>query len=309
MMQPYDVVIIGGGPAGLTAGLYAGRARLRTLILDQGLPGGQLLNTERIEDYPGFEAIDGRDLAKRLEGQTRKFAVDIKMSEVLEVAAEGERKRVVTADETYVAGAVIVAAGGKPQKLDVPGEAELAGRGVSYCAICDGPFFQDQTIAVVGGGNTAVEEADYLTRFAKQVYIIHRRQQFSAQRIAQERALSNPKIEVLWNTVVTAILGEQGVRAVRLRSVDGGAERELAAEGVFIFIGFTPNRIKEHAKHDVLGFFLTDERMETSIPGIFAVGDIRAQPVRQLTNAVADGTVAAIMAQKHVEEHGSARAS
>ena len=308
-MQPYDVVIIGGGPAGLTAGLYAGRARLRTLILDQGIPGGQLLNTERIEDYPGFETIDGCDLAKRLEGQTRKFGVDIRMGEVIEVAADGERKRVVTADETYVAGAVIVAAGGKPRKLEVPGEAELAGRGVSYCAICDGPFFQDQTIVVVGGGNTAVEEAEYLTRFSKKVSIVHRGRQFSAQRIAQERALGNPKIDVLWNTVVTAILGEQGVRAVRLRSVDGGAERELAVEGVFIFIGFTPNRIKEHAKHDVLGFFLTDERMETSIAGIFAVGDIRAQPVRQVTNAVADGTVAAIMAQRHIERHGSARAS
>lgn len=308
-MQPYDVVIIGGGPAGLTAGLYAGRARLRTLILDQGIPGGQLLNTERIEDYPGFEAIDGRDLAKRLEGQTRKFGVDIRMGEVIEVASGGERKRVVTADETYVAGAVIVAAGGKPRKLEVPGEAELAGRGVSYCAICDGPFFQDQTIVVLGGGNTAVEEAEYLTRFSKKVSIVHRGRQFSAQRIAQERALGNPKIDVLWNTVVTAILGEQGVRAVRLRSVDGGAERELAVEGVFIFIGFTPNRIKEHAKHDVLGFFLTDERMETSIAGIFAVGDIRAQPVRQVTNAVADGTVAAIMAQRHIERHGSARAS
>jgi thioredoxin reductase (NADPH) len=303
MMQPYDVVIIGGGPAGLTAGLYTGRARLRALILDQGLPGGQLLNTGRIEDYPGFEAIDGRDLATRLEGQTRKFGVDIKMGEVLEVAPDGERKCVVTADETYVAGAVIVAAGGKPRKLDVPGEAELAGRGVSYCAICDGPFFQDQTIAVVGGGNTAVEEADYLTRFGKKVYIIHRRGQFSAQRVAQERALANPKIEVLWNTVVTAILGEHGMRAVRLKSVDGGVEREVAAEGVFIFVGFTPNRIKEHAKHDTLGFFLTDERMETSVSGLFAAGDIRAQPVRQVTNAVADGTVAGIMAQKHVEEH------
>ena len=267
------------------------------------------MNTERIEDYPGFEAIDGRELATRLEEQTRKFGVEIAMREVLEVAAEGEGKRVVTADETYLARAVIIAAGGNPRKLDVPGEAELAGRGVSYCAICDGPFFQDQTIAVVGGGNTAVEEADYLTRFAKKVSIVHRGRQFSAQRIAQERALGNPKIDVLWNTVVTAILGEQGVRAVRLRSVDDGAERELAVEGVFIFIGFTPNRIKEHAKHDVLGFFLTDERMETSIAGIFAVGDIRAQPVRQVTNAVADGTVAAIMAQKHIEEHGSARMS
>jgi thioredoxin reductase (NADPH) len=304
MMQPYDVVIIGGGPAGLTAGLYAGRARLRALILDQGLPGGQLLNTERIEDYPGFEEIDGRELAKRLEGQARKFGVEIKMAEVLEVAAatDANRKRVVITDESYTAGAVIVAAGGKPRKLDVPGEAELAGRGVSYCAICDGPFFQDQTIAVVGGGNTAVEEADYLTRFGKKVYIVHRRGQFSAQPIAQERAFSNPKIEVLWNTVVTGILGDHGVRAMRLKGTEGGAERELAVEGVFIFIGFTPNHIKEHAKHDALGFFLTDERMETSIPGLFAVGDIRAQPVRQVTNAVADGTVAAIMAQKHVQE-------
>ncbi len=302
-MRPYDMVIVGGGPAGLTAGLYAGRARLRTLILDKGLPGGQLLNTERIEDYPGFEAIDGRELAKRLEGQARKFGVEIKMAEVLEVAAEEDRKRVVTADEHYAAGAVIVAAGGKSRKLDVPGEAEMAGRGVSYCAICEGPFFQDQTIAVVGGGNTAVEEADYLTRFGKKVYIIHRRGEFSAQRIAQERALNNPKIEVLWNTGVTAILGEQGVRAVRLKAIEGGAERELPVEGVFIFIGFTPNQIKEHAKHDALGFFLTDERMETSVPGLFAAGDIRVQPVRQITNAVADGTVAAIIAQKYLEDH------
>ncbi len=302
-MQPYDVVIVGGGPAGLTAGLYAGRARLRTLILDKGLPGGQLLNTERIEDYPGFEAIDGRELAKRLEGQARKFGVEITMAEVLEVAAEEDRKRVVTADENYAAGAAIVAAGGKSRKLDVPGEAEMAGRGVSYCAICDGPFFQDQTIAVVGGGNTAVEEADYLTRFGKKVYIIHRRGEFSAQRIAQERALNNPKIEVLWNTGVTAILGEQGVRAVRLKAIESGAERELPVEGVFIFIGFTPNQIKEHAKHDALGFFLTNERMETSVPGLFAAGDIRVQPVRQITNAVADGTVAAIIAQKYLEDH------
>ena len=215
------------------------------------------------------------------------------MREVLEVAAEREGKRVVTADETYLARAVTIAAGGKPRQLDVPGEAELAGLGVSYCAICDGPFFQDQTIAVVGGGNTAVEDANYLTRFAKKVSIVHRGGQFSAQRIAQERALGDPKIDVLWNTVVTAILGEQGVRAVPLRSIDDGAEHELAVEGVSIFIGFTPNRIKEHAKHDALGFFLTDERMETSIAGIFAVGDIRAQPVRQVTNTVADGTVAA----------------
>lgn len=302
-MDQYDVIIIGAGPAGLTAGLYCGRARLRTLILDKGLPGGELLNTERIEDYPGFGEIAGRELAERLEAQARKFGPQIKMDEAIEVAPAGHAKRVVTAGGSYTAGVVIVAAGGKPKKLDVPGEAELAGRGVSYCAICDGPFFQDQTIVVVGGGNTAVEEADYLTRFGKKVYIIHRRREFRAQRIVQERALSNPKIEVLWNTMVTEIRGEQAVRAVRLRDVEGRGDRELEVEGVFIFVGFTPNNIKEHAKHDQAGFFLTDDRMQTSVPGLFAVGDIRAQPVRQITNAVADGTVAAVTAEKYLTEH------
>ncbi len=171
MTAQYDVVIIGGGPAGLTAGLYCGRARLRTLILEKGLPGGELLNTTRIEDYPGFEEIEGRKLATLLEGQTRKFGVEFKMEEVDEVAPDGDWKRVITGDGRYRAGAVIVAAGGKPRKLEVPGEGELAGKSVSYCAICDGPFFKDQTIAVVGGGNTAVEEAEYPTRFGKRVYI------------------------------------------------------------------------------------------------------------------------------------------
>jgi thioredoxin reductase (NADPH) len=301
-MKRYDVLIIGAGPAGLTAGLYCGRARLKTMILDKGVPGGELVNTARIEDYPGFEAISGPELAERLERQARKFGVEIAMDEVVEVASEGEWKRVAGEAESYTAGAVIVAAGGKPKKLDVPGEAELAGRGVSYCAICDGPFFQNQVIAVIGGGNTAVEEADYLTRFGKKVYIIHRRDAFRAQLIIQERALANPKIEVRWNTIVEAIKGQNQVEAVVLKSVIGEERWELPVGGVFIFIGFTPNHIKDHANHDQLGFFLTDERMETSIPGLFAVGDIRAQPVRQITNATADGTVAAVMAHKYLEE-------
>ncbi|MGH8069486.1 MAG: thioredoxin-disulfide reductase [Candidatus Entotheonellia bacterium] len=301
-MKRYDVLIIGAGPAGLTAGLYCGRARLKTMILDKGVPGGELVNTAKIEDYPGFEAISGPELAERLERQARKFGVEIAMDEVVEVASEGERKRVVGEAESSTAGAVIVAAGGKPKKLDVPGEAELAGRGVSYCAICDGPFFQNQVIAVIGGGNTAVEEADYLTRFGKKVYIIHRRDAFRAQPIIQERALTNPKIEVLWNTIVEVIKGQNQVEAVVLKSVIGQERWELPVGGVFIFIGFTPNHIKDHANHDQLGFFLTDERMETSIPGLFAVGDIRAQPVRQITNATADGTVAAVMAHKYLEE-------
>jgi thioredoxin reductase (NADPH) len=301
-MAQYDVLIIGGGPAGLTAGLYCGRARLKTLVLEKGVLGGELVNTARIEDYPGFEAISGPELAERLEQQARTFGVEIKTDEVVEVASEGDWKRVVAEEGSYTAGAVIVAAGGKPKKLDVPGEAELAGRGVSYCAICDGPFFRDQVIAVVGGGNTAVEEADYLTRFGQKVYIIHRRGDFRAQPIIRERALANPKIEVRWNTVVEAIKGRDQVEAVVLKSVGDEERRELPVGGVFIFIGFTPNHIKDHANHDQLGFFLTDERMQTSIPGLFAVGDIRAQPVRQITNATADGTVAAVMAHKYLED-------
>lgn len=238
-----------------------------------------------------------------MEGQARKFGVEIKLDEAVEVASEGDWKRVVAEQGSYTAGAVIVAAGGKPKKLDVPGEEELLGKGVSYCALCDGPFFQDQVIAVVGGGNTAVEEADYLTKFGKQVFIIHRRDQFRAQKVIQERAFTNPKIEIRWNTVVEAIKGRDQVEAVVLKHVVGEEPWELPVGAVFILIGFTPNNIKDHANHDQAGFFLTDERMQTSIPGLFAVGDIRAQPVRQITNATADGTVAAVMAQKYLEEH------
>jgi thioredoxin reductase (NADPH) len=301
-MERYDVLIIGAGPAGLTAGLYCGRARLKTVIVEKGVSGGELVNTARIEDYPGFEAISGAELAERLERQARKFGVELTMDEVVEVASQGDWKRVVGEAASYTAGAVIVAAGGKPKKLDVLGEAELAGRGVSYCAICDGPFFQDQVIAVVGGGNTAIEEADYLTKFGKKVYIIHRRDAFRAQPIIQERVSANPKIEVHWNTVVEEIKGQSQVEAVVLRSTVGEERWELPVGGVFIFIGFTPNHIKDHTDHDQLGFFLTDERMQTSVPGLFAVGDIRAQPVRQITNATADGTVAAVMAHKYLEE-------
>jgi thioredoxin reductase (NADPH) len=301
-MERYDVLIIGAGPAGLTAGLYCGRARLKTVIVEKGVSGGELVNTARIEDYPGFEAIGGPELAERLERQARKFGVELTMDEVVEVASQGDWKRVVGEAASYTAGAVIVAAGGKPKKLDVLGEAELAGRGVSYCAICDGPFFQDQVIAVVGGGNTAIEEADYLTKFGKKVYIIHRRDAFRAQPIIQERVSANPKIEVHWNTVVEEIKGQSQVEAVVLRSTVGEERWELPVGGVFIFIGFTPNHIKDHTDHDQLGFFLTDERMQTSVPGLFAVGDIRAQPVRQITNATADGTVAAVMAHKYLEE-------
>lgn len=302
-MEGFDVIIIGAGPAGLTAGLYTGRSRLKTLIIDKFLPGGTLLKTEKIEDYPGFEEITGQELAQRMEGQTRKFGVEIIAETVYEVVTEGDTK-IVKTDEgnEYKAGAVIVAAGGWPRKLYVPGEDELSGKGVSYCALCDGPFFTNQDVAVVGGGNTAVEEGEFLTKFAKRVYVIHRRNQFTAQRISQEKVFNNPKIEVLWNTEVTDIGGKEGVEFVLVKNNMSGEAKRVNVTGIFIFIGFVPNSVKAHAKHDKMGFIITNERMETSVSGIFAVGDIRAQPVRQITNAVGDGTIAAVMAEKYLEK-------
>ncbi len=302
-MEQYDILIVGAGPAGLTAGLYCGRARLKTLILDELTPGGTLLKTEKIEDYPGFEEVTGTELAQRMEAQARKFATDIRLESVSEVASAGDWKTVTTEQAMYRASAVIITAGGWPKKLGVPGEETLAGRGVSYCAVCDGPFFQGQALAVVGGGTTAVEEADFLTRYASHVTIIHRRDAFRAHKITQERALANPKIEVRWNSVVTAIEGTEGVEGVLLRDVTTGKESPLPFSGVFIAIGFTPRSIRDHAKHDGGGFLLTDDRMETSVPGVFAAGDIRSQQVRQITNAVGDATIAAVMAEKYLEAH------
>ena len=302
----HDVVIIGAGPAGLCAGLYTSRAKLDTLIIDKLVPGGQILNTELVEDYPGFESILGPDLAAKMQAHAEKFGAKIIMDEVLEVRSEGPDGRVKvvkTYEREYRAKAVIVTAGGSPVKLGAPGEERLNARGVSYCAVCDGPFFQNRVLAVIGGGDAAVEEGTYLTKYASKVYLIHRRDQLRAQKILQQRLFANPKIEVVWDTVVDEIQGDGTVSSLALRNVKTGETRTLDVGGVFIFIGFKPNSdiLKGLVQRDAGGHILTNQNMETGVPGIFAAGDIRAQLARQVTTAVGDATTAAIAAEKYIE--------
>lgn len=301
----YDVVIVGAGPAGLCAGMYAGRGMLRALLIERGLPGGELLNTELIEDYIGFESILGRELAEKMASHARKFGAEIVTDTVNAIRRDENGGFVVTTDlgKTYRAPAVIVTAGGTPNKLGVPGEKEYAGKGVSYCAVCDGAFFKGEVLAVIGGGDAAVEEAVYLTRYASKVYIVHRRDAFRASPIIQRRAFENPKIEVVWNKVVETIDGnERGTTGLQLRDTVTGQRSALAVGGVFIFVGFTPNSgiIKEHVKHDAQGYLITDANMMTSVPGLFAAGDLRVQLTRQITTAVGDATTAAIAVEKYL---------
>ncbi len=301
----YDVIIVGAGPAGMSAALYTGRAKLRTLLLDRmGAGGGQLLNTELIEDYPGFVSITGSDLATAFENQVKHFGVEVTWGEVVAVEARGNRRIVRTDDGTeYVGKAVIVASGGLPRKLGVKGEEEFAGRGVSYCAICDGAFFKGEKLAVVGGGDSAIEEATFLTRYAEKVYILHRRGEWRAQKLLQERALSNPKIEPVWHTIVEEIGGQEKVQWLRLKDAQTGEERTLEVGGVFVYVGFMPNGqvLGDVARKDEQGFVLTDEKME-AYPGIFVAGDVRSQYVRQIANAAGDATTAAVAATRYIEE-------
>ncbi len=301
----HDVIIVGGGPAGLCAAMYAGRGMLKALTIERGAPGGELLNTDLIEDYIGFESIKGWDLAQKFADHARKFGAEILTATVQTVRKTGEGDFEVVTDggETYRAPAVILTAGGTPVKLGVPGEAEYAGRGVSYCAVCDGAFFKGEVLAVVGGGDAAVEEADYLTRYASKVYIVHRRDTLRASKILQQRAFANPKIAMVWNKrVVTIEGGEAGVRHLALDDTVTGERSTLDVGGVFIFIGFKPNTglVEGHFKHDAGGYFVTDERMMTSIEGLFAAGDVRSQLTRQITTAVGDATTAAIAVEKYL---------
>jgi thioredoxin reductase (NADPH) len=300
----YDLIIIGGGPAGLTAGLYAARGKLRTLLVEKMAPGGQAASTFLIENYPGFpQGIAGPDLVQAMEAQARRFGLETALGEVRRLAPQGEFWELEYEDRKLPAKAVIVCSGVEPRKLGVPGEEALKGRGVSYCATCDGPFFRDQEVAVVGGGDSAVDEALYLTRFASRVYLVHRRKALRAEKILQERAFQNPKIEIIWDTIVTEVLGDMGVDGLELLNLRTKDCRSLKVSGVFFYVGLLANTefLKGVVKLDDQGYVLTDENMATSAPGIFAAGDVRRKLLRQVSTAVGDGALAAFAVERYLE--------
>lgn len=304
MEELYDILIIGGGPAGLTAGMYAARSRLNTLIIERMALGGQVITTELVENYPGFpEGISGFELGERMARQAERFGLRTAYAEVTGIEVKGEIKEVRSSEGVYRARAVIISTGADPAKLGVRGEDRLRGKGVSYCATCDGAFFQDLPIAVVGGGDTAVEEGVYLTRYASSVTIIHRRDQLRAARIIQDRAFSNRKIRFLWDTVVTEILGEKQVEGLILKNVKTGEASDLKVSGVFILVGMRPNTdfLKGILELDERGFIITNEDLETSIPGVFAAGDVRKTNLRQVAVSVGEGALAAYLAEKYLE--------
>lgn len=300
----YDVIIAGAGPAGLTAAVYTSRANLSTLIIERGMPGGQMVNTEAIENYPGFDSILGPDLSNKMFEHAKKFGAEYQYGDIKKIEDGEEYKTVVTSDKQYKARAVIIATGVEHKKLHVPGEEELAGRGVSYCAVCDGAFFRNRELVVVGGGDSAVEEGVYLTRFASKVTIVHRRDQLRAQKILQQRAFENDKIDFIWNHTVKEIKGKDGkVSSVLLVNTKTGEEQEFTTDGVFVYIGMLP--LNDSFKHlniiNEEGYVVTNENMETAVPGIFAAGDIREKMLRQIVTATSDGSIAAESAQKYIE--------
>lgn len=301
--KDYDVIIIGGGPAGLSAGIYASRARLSSLLIERGMVGGQIVNAEQVENYPGFsEGISGLDLTQYMHQQASRFGLETVMAEVTGIEIKGEQKVVKTSKNSFIGRAVIIASGSERQKLGVPGEAEFTGRGVSYCATCDAAFFRDKPVVVVGGGNAAITEALQLSKFASKIIVIHRRHQLRATQILQERALAEPKIEFLWDSVVEEISGEAFVNRIRVRNVKSGQESTLDVSGIFVTVGFKPNTdyLKGILPLDATGAVVTDVRMETGVPGIFAAGDIRSSSIRQVIAAAGDGAIAAVSAEKYI---------
>ena len=301
MDRTYQLIIIGGGPAGLSAGLYASRSKLDTLLIEKAGLGGQILNAEMVENYPGFpQGISGAELGALIAQQATKYGLPTAFAEVQGIEIRGAEKIVGTSEGKYRAKAVIIAGGSEYSKLGVPGEEEFTGRGVSYCAMCDGAFFRDQVVAVVGGGNAALNDALFLTRFATKVIVIHRRDQLRATKILQDRAFANPGIKFLWDTVVESIIGDKLVREIRLRNVKTGKGSSLEVSGIFVAVGLRPNTgyLKGLLTLDEGGFIPVNNQMETEVPGVFAAGDIRAGSIRQVVSAAGDGATAAIVAER-----------
>jgi thioredoxin reductase (NADPH) len=301
----YDLVIAGGGPAGLTAGLYAGRGGLRAAIIEKLAPGGLMANTEHIDNYPGFpEGISGFDLAQRMRDQAARFGAEIVSDEAIAVVPEAKSLVVsLTSGKSHRAKAVIIATGAFPKTLGVLGERELLGKGVSYCAVCDGAFFKGQEVAVIGGGDSAVQEAVYLAGICSKVTVVHRRSSLRAAESLQKLAFRNDRISFAWNRTVAAINGQEAVTGLRVMDKESGSYEEIPASGVFIYVGYTPNSavVRDLVRLDENGYILTDDNLMTSVPGIFAAGDIRRKLVRQISSAVGDGAAAAVSAQKYIE--------
>ncbi len=301
----YDVIIIGAGPAGMTAAVYTSRANLTTLMLERGIPGGQMANTEEIENYPGFDHILGPDLSTKMFEHAKKFGAEYAYGDVKEIIDGEEYKTIIAGSKEYKARAIIITTGAEYKKMGIPGENELGGRGVSYCAVCDGAFFKNKNLVVVGGGDSAVEEGVYLTRFANKVTIVHRRDELRAQKILQDRAFANEKIDFIWSHTVKEINDENGkVGSVTLVSTKDESEQEFDTDGVFIYIGMLP-LTKPFASLGILnelGYIETNDKMETRIPGIYAAGDVRDKMLRQVVTATGDGSIAAQASQHYIEE-------
>lgn len=306
----YDIVIVGAGPAGLAAGLYAARARRSTLLIEKKVTGGQISLTADVENYPGIDNINGFDLADAMQRQASKYGMETAFGEVTMVDQQPDGTHLVrTPEQDYAARAVIITGGADYNRLGVPGEDRLIGRGVSYCATCDAAFFKDQAVAVVGGGDAAMDEGLFVSRYASKVYVIHRRDQLRASAILQERSFAEPKMQFVWNTVVEEIQGDDAVSSLRLRNVVSNEQSSLVASGIFVFIGMTPNTtyLREKLRLDGGGHIIVNEWMETDVPGLFAAGDVRANSARQVVTAAGDGATAAIRADHYISDRFGTR--
>ena len=304
MPDIYDVAIIGSGPTGMTSAIYTGRARLKTVLIERLLPGGQIATTSTVENYPGFpQGVEGPDLSERLMAQAKMYGVEHEMAQVEGLRLEGDMRVIATDDGDIVARSVIITSGADHNRLGIPGETEYMGKGVSNCAVCDGAFFVDQPVAVVGGGDAALDEGLFLTRYASKVIVVHRRDQLRASRILQERALNHPKMEFVWDTVVDSITGNNTVDSVAVRNLKDGTTGALPVEGVFIYIGLSPNTDFLHGlvPVDGGGHIIVNSMMETAVPGVFAAGDVRQKAARQVVSAAGDGATAAISVRRYLE--------